>query len=87
MAVSEATELLTKLHNMVGDAQDAVRGLHDGWDHYSQFYQGQHLNGDKSAVCLEPGAPPNAVNGRSPDAVILGPGRVYRARIQYEFSW
>lgn len=62
MAVSEATELLTKLHNMVGDAQDAVRGLHDGWDHYSQFYQGQqHIGVDLKQKDMPDWTPVNLV--------------------------
>lgn len=52
-----------------------------------QFYGGQHLRGSQSGICLEPGVPPNAANGPagSDAGVVLRPGNVYRARIDYGF--
>jgi aldose 1-epimerase len=51
-----------------------------------QFYGGQHLDDGRTGICLEPGAPPNAVNDPSLASVVLRPGSVYRARIEYRFS-
>ncbi|MHB8997513.1 MAG: portal protein [Armatimonadota bacterium] len=45
MASSKNDELIARLDEMVHDAQDAVRGLHDGWKRYINFYQGQQEEG------------------------------------------
>jgi len=51
-----------------------------------QFYGGQHLEAGRTGLCLEPGAPPNAVNDPELGSVVLRPGTTYRARIEYRFG-
>lgn len=59
---SNQAELISCVQIMVGDAQDAVRGLHDGWDRYSQFYQGQqHIGVDLKSKDIPDWTPVNLI--------------------------
>ena len=54
-----------------------------------QFYEGQHLakaHPGLAGVCLEPGGLPNSVNEPRFPAIVLKPGEVRRAWIEYQFG-